>query len=113
VSTVSPSLYERFELEPLFSVGAGALALVLTIVSVIRVRESRSTIGVLGLGASIAAVLAWFANAWAVYDVAPTHASTFGGCSLIVLTALLIVCRCLGALDHGGTPPRRWPERQR
>jgi multisubunit Na+/H+ antiporter MnhB subunit len=91
VSPVSPSLYERFELEPLFSVGAGALALVLIMVSVLRVRKSRSTIGLLGLGAGIAAALAWFANAWTVYDVAPTHTSTFGGCSFIVLTALLIV----------------------
>jgi hypothetical protein len=80
-------------------VGVGTLALALIIVSIRRVRQSRSTVGVMGLLSSIAAALAWFANAWAVYDVAPTHISTFGGCSFIGLTALVVVAALLVLLN--------------
>lgn len=88
---MSPSLYERFELEPLFSVAVGALALVMIIVSARRVRQQRSKLGILALAANVAAALAWFGNAWAVYDVAPTRISTFGGCSFVGMTSLLCV----------------------
>lgn len=51
------------------------------------------------LVASSLAALAWLANAWAVYDVAPTHISTFGGCSFFMLAALAGVAAILVLLS--------------
>jgi hypothetical protein len=99
---VSPSLYERFELDPWFSLGAGALALACIVVTARQLKRKRSTVAALGLVSSIVTALAWLTNAWAVYDVAPNHISTFGGCSFFGFGAMSGVTAVLALLCLAG-----------
>jgi hypothetical protein len=104
---VSPSLFERFELQPGFSAAFGALALVGVLVTARRLRRRRGQIAMLGLLASIIAALAWFANAWAIYDVGETHVSSFGGCELFVMAAMTAVAAALVLLSLAEAPEER------